>query len=264
MKNPFILKWALICILAPILLMVSPASSADASFRVIHLSPNSPAFDFCNNGDLFGGDVSYTETTGYEPVLSAPGNNTFIRYFSGHGCVPGLELNTTAFPPLADGSAVTAVAIGSLFTLATGIIGPPALVLGDDNSNAPGGLAKVRFINLALDGSDPPNPIPAGDVDFASDDGVHASSVAAIITQTIFPPIAYELLPRGRYDFEIRDSISGDVLAEVPRLKLKSRGVYTIIFHGDTSGGLGVDVFVSRDDKNRGRPVKGSKGSKGS
>ena len=123
-----------------------------AFVRIVHLSSNSPAFDFCRNGHLFAADIFYRESNRYRRVPAGQ-DSVFTRSFAFHECLPDLVLNTATFPgaALPRGSFVSAIALGSFFEgfPPSARIGPPALVTPDSSTLASHGMAKVRPINLA-------------------------------------------------------------------------------------------------------------------
>ena len=214
-----------------------------ANFRIVQLSPDSPNFDFCDNGVIFATNIAYTDLTHYKYVPAAPTTNSFTRSNAGDGCEGVLNTSVFALPA---GASVSAIAMGSKDTVPAGAItGPPATIAFDDNSPADKGMVKVRFFNFAL-------ATGAETVDLFVDDNLIANDIDAITGFTFLPVTQYSSLEQGRVNVDIRDN-NGNTLASAAGVKLNNRGVYTVFFHGNDSTGTGILVT---EDSNNGRVVK--------
>ncbi len=224
------------------------AAGPTAAFRIIHLSSDSPDFDFCNNGKLFAKNVGYGETSKYKKVGPAPAENSFQRYWAGQGCIEGAELNTAAFQVNENG-ALTAVAIGSINTNAGGYIGPPALIAFDDLSAPDAGFAKVRFFNLVI------NAMSSVKLEIGGTEVV--ADVAPITTQTVVLVPTYHNVATGKATVQVKNDLD-EVKGQATDFKFKKGGVYTIWFHGDAGGTrpFGPELSITQDNKRKGKFVK--------
>jgi len=220
----------------------NPANN-NVSFRIVQLSPDSPNFDFCDNGVIFATDIAFTDHTKYKYIPAAPESNAFTRSNAGDGC--DNVLNTSVFT-LPAGTVVSAIAMGSMNTVPpTAVIGPPATITLDNNTPAEQGSVKVRFFNFALASGTDTVDLVANGVTIADDAAALRNGGFVFMSQ-------YITLPKGQTSFEVRDN-DGNTLASAGRIQLGNRGVYTVFFHGDDN--TGTDVLIT-EDSNNGKTVK--------
>ncbi|MFT5925064.1 MAG: hypothetical protein ACI9LE_002069 [Paraglaciecola sp.] len=230
------------------LIVSSFASLADINFRIVSMSLDSPPFDYCQNDTLIPGAIGldYLSNNGYQTLSTAP---LVQRYPHGFGCLDDFLLNINQLPAEAPPT-ITAGPIGKFETLThfnpdTDFpkVGPPALILIDDNTPAAAGTVKLRFVNVLVDSTGNAN---------LQLDGQQVASSTAFTEQTVFPGLPYEVVTHkpGNYSVDILND-DGETLA-VMEIALEDQGVYTMWVSGKAGAQPSIDVSLAHDNVNNG------------
>jgi hypothetical protein len=182
---------------------VTAPSTATASVRVAHLSPDAPAVDVYVNGTKALSNVPFKEVSSYLPV---PAGSANFRVTPANAATP-VVIDATV--TLSGGGHYTVAATGFL-------AGIQPLVLEDDRGTT--GQAKVRFVHASPDA-------PA--VDIAVTGGPVLFSNYAFRQYSPYPQVA-----PATYDLEARPAGTTVAALSVPGVSLRPGTNYTIFAVG--------------------------------
>lgn len=195
----------------------------EARMSVVYISPDGPLIDVCVDGSELFTDVDYEGATEY---IEVPVGVSLVNVIpAGDGCDSiGAIAGDVNFP---QGTDTTIVILDFFDDL-------KMLVLDDDNSTPPEGLARVRFVHGSPD---------AGLIDFTLSDGT------ILFDDFDFAEAAeYIEIDAGTYDFDVRDDTDTTLLLPVDGVTLEDGGVYTFYVVGLLAGGPDLDVIITQDN----------------
>nr|WP_155890947.1 DUF4397 domain-containing protein [Ectobacillus panaciterrae] len=171
-----------------------------AKVRVLHASPNAPAFDMYVNGQRVLQNLTYKQSSNY---LSLPqGQYRIDIYTAGTQASPILS----AIVPVMNNTAYMVAATGDASKL--------QLLSFVDSTYLPYGEAKIRFAHLSPDA-------PA--VDVTMKDG-----------EVLFPNVSFKQITEylqvspGTADLEVRTAGTKNAVLSLPNTKIQPNKVYTI------------------------------------
>lgn len=200
-----------------------PGTGDSARLSIVHLSPDTGLLDLCVDGTELFIDLAYEDVSDYEETLAGLAAINLIS--ANAGCDAPGEISGDI--ELSAGTETTFVVMDFFSDLTM-------IVLDDDNSPPPSGLARVRFVHASPDTTI---------VDFNLSDGT-----------LLFDDIAFSELgdyieiAAGTYDFDVRNAAGTTLLLPVDDVTIQDGGVYTIYLVGLLAGAPDLDVFFTLDN----------------
>lgn len=205
-RNHRLLPLALIASLL-IAMSIGPAvaQEGDATLRVVHAVHGAGAVDVYINGDTAIEGLDYSEATEY---LDVPAGDYNLRIVAAGDDPEGAFVDMTI--TLASDTPHTAVAIGP-------VDAAQAVVIVDDHTAPPDGMAKLSLINATSDGVEV--TLTAGDESLVGD--VPSADASE-----------YAELEVGAFDLTIRSVANNEDIATLSGFSVDSGGTYSVFALG--------------------------------
>jgi hypothetical protein len=178
--------------------------------RVMHAAPGAPNADVYIDGNLTFPNLNYRAITNY--IGLGAGNHTLRVVPAGQNNPVILELTL----PFVDGKDYTFLAVGKLDNI-------QAWQIEDDNTIPPGDKVRVRLVHAAPDA-------PGVDVCVAG------QNTCPITNLNFKNASGYATLDPGVYNLDIRRAGTGEVLLNIPEVRLDGGLVYSLFLTGLLQG----------------------------
>jgi hypothetical protein len=194
----------------------APSPKDTAKLRVLHAIPNAPAVDVYADGQKLLTNVAYGKATDYFPV-------------------PGGSYQVDIYPTGMTGNALLSRKVkltpaGTYTLAAAGTLEKPELIGYTDETSAPAGSARVRFIHLSPD---------APGVDIAVKGGNTLFSNVGFTQATRYANVA-----PGTYDLDVKLAGTNTVALAVPNVSVAGGMTYTIVAIGLAGGNPALEALL--------------------